>query len=455
MAKPTLFHVVNAILLCSNKQGIFTPTNLRAKLEPDFPRLMRKDLSGSIQPHLSILRDHEILKICKTGQLRNRPHKITNRARLEELAIDRECFLPRVEVKKGDDTIECPEIEYDYIEIDIEEKLSEFEKRIANVERYFDDKNQQFSESSESSESHLLMTDFSKRMQGVKNDIRRNAENLMGLGKKVEEIEYKLKKLMAAMEADLTKTNRDDQGVPEPIYEYPNHNWRAQVNNSSKITWADYFFDDPDCDNPLSKNASFLTRFFSGIGNKNDRDKVLSLLRNDEDLITQFRNLTKCFANLIPNAAFNCPGFTVRGPKPLLTIGRVKKVNGEFGSSIIIVTYYGNNNKYKVQEGFHVYAKKLGEDDNDNINNFLYDQYTQQNYHGTPYKRLMERIQFNGRSELVFSSTSTQKALASICNNLKTQIDELGHSETFLGMIRPDDIPNSSPIYPKFIREAR
>lgn len=226
-------------------------------------------------------------------------------------------------------------------------------------------------------------------------------------------------------------------------------NWNTPKNNSSKTTWAEYFFDNPECEDSSSKNSFFLNNFYS-VTKNNDRDTVVNLLKH-EDLITKFRNLTNYFSNLIPNAAFNCPGFAVNGPQPLLTIGRVTAVNGRFGSSIIILVYYQSNNQHNVAEGFHLYAKKLGEENYQN--QFIRDQYTPANYPGAPYQRLMQSFQFDNNKRPNGLSPHCQEALHSICGTLETQINKFGHTNRFSERKRPDGIPNRSPIYPKFIRE--
>lgn len=191
------------------------------------------------------------------------------------------------------------------------------------------------------------------------------------------------------------------------------NNWNDPINNASKITWAEYFFDCPYCENGISKNLFFLNAFYSDIKDS-DRDKVVNLLKKDEVLITRFRNLTKYFSNLIPNAAFNCPGFSVNGPKPLLTIGRVKAVDGRFDSSIIVVVYYKIKKRYNVPEGFHIYAKELGEDADQFITLFndtdQYDNLDRQ----FRYKRLNQVVQFNNRNEPIPLSSPYQEALDSI-----------------------------------------
>ena len=439
MARPNLNHVVKAILDCSSRQGIFLPSELRRNLAPKFPRtIASSQLSAQIQPHLHLLRINEIITLCNSHQLRNRPHKIINQTRLEELVADPNCSLPRNDLVNEDIT-ERPD-EDDYSESDPEERVSGVEKRLAAIEEAL------------AGIEHLVQSsieatpwarDISRRISINENDCGIIGQHLTHVKNNVEDIELKLNKFISAM---------NDGGVDNHNPGVTQNNWSGRINENSTVTWAEYFFDNPSYENTLSKNNFFLNAFFSEHG-PNDRNRVFRILNRNQDLIAKFRNLTKYLAHLVPNAAFNCPGFAMNGPKPLLTVGRVHAVNGGFGSSIIIVVYYKANNGYNTPEGFHIYAKELGEDNYDQ-DVFSTDHYDPRNNPRYPYKRLMQTIQFNNNNnQLVRLSDDYQRALETVCSKLKDEIKESGQNATFFNRVRPDGISCTSPIYPKFIRE--
>ena len=446
MARPNLNHVVKAILDCSSRQGIFLPSELRIYLAPRFPRTkVPSQLSAQIQPHLILLRSNEIIALCNSHQLRNRPHKIINRTRLDELAKDPNCSLPRIGLVNED--ISGRSDEDDYTESDSEERVSGIEKRLAAIEDAL------------AGIEHLVQSsieatpwarDISRRISIIENDCDIIGQHLTDVKNNVEDIELKLNKFIPAM---------NDGGVDNHNPGVTQNNWSSRINEDSTVTWAEYFFDNPNCQSHSSKNEFFLGAFFSDV-ERNDRNVVYERLSGNQDLIAQFRNLTKYLAHLVPNGAFNCPGFNMNGPAPILTVGRTIARNGRFGSSIIIVVYFRENdgilyqgNFQEVPAGFHIYVKELGED-MENQDEFLFDGYDPRNdpLPPLPYKRLKHQIQFKN-NELVFLTPSCKNALKSVCFNLKDQINNVGQNANFYNRVRPDGIPRYSPVYPKFIRE--
>lgn len=361
---------------------------------------------------------------------------IINQTRLEELAADPNCSLPRNGLVNEDIT-ERPD-EDDYFESEPEERVGGVEKRLAAIEEALVSIENLVQSSIEATP---WARDISRRISLIENDCGIIGKHLTDVKNNVEDIERKLNNFIYAM---------NDNGVDNPNPGGTQNNWSGRINEGSTVTWAEYFFDNPSYETTLSKNDFFLNAFFSELG-PNDRNRVFKILNENQDLVAKFRNLAKCLAQLVPNAAFNCPGFAMRGPKPLLTVGRVDAVNGGFGSSIIIVVYYKANNNYNKPEGFHIYAKELGEDMYDQ-DVFYYDHYDPRPNPAFPYKRLMQKIQFKN-NELDVLSHPYKNALESVCSNLKDQIVAIGQNAIFYNHARPDGISCTSPIYPKFIRE--
>ncbi|NCC53519.1 MAG: hypothetical protein EOM20_20230 [Spartobacteria bacterium] len=174
-------------------------------------------MSSLIQPHLASLRSDKTIEICNTQQRRNRKHKINDRSRLEKLVEDKVVSLPSPHDLKNDEAKNI--------------SIIEVEKRLSSIDETF-----------------KIITEF----------LRKFEDNFEDTKIRLEECMTTMKSHASLPDPNVKVACRCEQSTKQ---EFAQHHWRSPIDNDSTITWADYFFDDPDCEKPRSKNESFLERF--------------------------------------------------------------------------------------------------------------------------------------------------------------------------------------------------
>mgnify|MGYP000226307860 CR=1 FL=1 len=91
---PTLQKVAASLLVLTRTSELFTPTMLRQLLGRDYPNTEPATLSAQVQPHLRTLRQINAIALLNLRQKRNRPHRVSNRALLEEVSNSADWIAP-------------------------------------------------------------------------------------------------------------------------------------------------------------------------------------------------------------------------------------------------------------------------------------------------------------------------------------------------------------------------
>ena len=130
----SLNQIVRAInSICPQGQDAFIPSKLRMQLSRPLPTVEPALIAAWMQPHLRTLRENGLIELIPTGQKRNRPYRVTDRARLEALANDPNCFLPRRVLGLEDpdgDAVPSPADESD----ECDERMNAIEVRLEQLE---------------------------------------------------------------------------------------------------------------------------------------------------------------------------------------------------------------------------------------------------------------------------------------------------------------------------------
>lgn len=159
------------------------------------------------------------------------------------------------------------------------------------------------------------------------------------------------------------------------------------------------------------------------------------MLGENQDLIRQYRLITKYLLEKAPNAAFNVPGFNWPR-KPLLVAGRIATVNGRIAGPRIAFVYADKGQGL----GFYFCAHGLGESKISQPIDINHAHCDQQNIF-----RLI-----GGRIALIDEDIPNNLVILSpVMQRLNNEIAANPHNNNFL----EEHFPNGllSPLYPKII----
>jgi len=140
-SKPSLMQVAQAILyICPNREPqVFVPSDVRKNLKKFFPNTPSGSLSSQIQPHLKTFREHKIIELLKTNQDRNRPYRIIDRSKLQDIARDPNYIFP-VGDMSGDDTDGSSNDTMDLSDINVfKRRIATLEEDVITLKRRLDD----------------------------------------------------------------------------------------------------------------------------------------------------------------------------------------------------------------------------------------------------------------------------------------------------------------------------